>query len=517
MDRVRQVVRALARGAAAIDLRIARLCCFIQTQDLRPLGYSSFTAFVRERLCWMPTWQRRLARLLRSDLDLVKQAVNSGVIPLTRALDAPGRVPVHHQRHFIEAVVAGVRFDALRYGPDEAVDVLHGVDAATVRRARRLTRLLLGRRLADRSADQQMRAWHAQGAVPADLLDPTGPDAPPPDPAEARWPDSADDPATVLLGPWTEPVDLDDAVQRAQVAMTTRHKRQAALARMLAEVHRSALYREWGFARFDDWVRHDLDMSVRHAYRLRADARAMDWFDDLAEAVDDKELPPDRAAMLAQLADTAEGVRRWLVIAAHLPANELRRAVADRGKARRRQQRYEALLADAPDLVRQAIAQRQERLEAAALTETDAGLAGWTPDSPRLGPAPDVADPVAGISVALAGPEPVRSGPVIAGAGVLAAARWLLETVELPPVRGIGRVRARADHTCANPECRRRCLRVHVHHVQPRALGGTDDDDNLRCLCPSCHLRLVHGGFMAIEAVGDADVFLYPGRAVVVR
>lgn len=60
-------------------------------------------------------------------------------------------------------------------------------------------------------------------------------------------------------------------------------------------------------------------------------------------------------------------------------------------------------------------------------------------------------------------------------------------------------------------------VRVHVHHVQPRALGDTDDDDNLRVLCPSCHLRPVHGGFMAIEVINDADVFLYPGRAVVVR
>ncbi|NOY25142.1 MAG: HNH endonuclease, partial [Oligoflexia bacterium] len=101
--------------------------------------------------------------------------------------------------------------------------------------------------------------------------------------------------------------------------------------------------------------------------------------------------------------------------------------------------------------------------------------------------------------------------------GLLEAARGLLDTVALPAQRGCGRIKVKQDYTCQNPECRRRSLRNHVHHDQPRSLGGTDDDDNLRCLCASCHLRLVHGGFMAVERVGDAHVYLYPGRAVVVR
>lgn len=32
------------------------------------------------------------------------------------------------------------------------------------------------------------------------------------------------------------------------------------------------------------------------------------------------------------------------------------------------------------------------------------------------------------------------------------------------------------------------------------------DDDNLGFLCPSRHLRLVHGGFMAAERVGDTHI-----------
>jgi len=515
LKRVRQLARALSRGRGAIDLRIARTGCFIQRQDLRPLGYSSFSAFLREGLCWKPSWQRSLARLLRSDLDLVKAAVDARVIPLTRALDAPGRLTVDQQRRFIEAVVAGAPHPARRLRRGASTRTLQGDDADAVRRGRRLTRLLVGRRLPDRDADRQMQAWHAQGAVPADLLDPTVA-PPPPDLSDASWPDTADDPATVLCGPWTEPSDLDDAIHRARALMATRNRRRAALARLLDQVHRCWAFLGWGFASFGDWVRRDLDMSVRTAYRIRAEGRALDAYPDLSQAVD-QGLPTERAAALSRLATTAEDLRRWLTVADHVPATELQRAVADRGHARSRSRRTEALLADAPALVQRAMEQRQDRLDFAALTETGGGLAGWGPGSQPLGPDPVDGDPLSGIAVALADPEPVTSGAVVVESGVLDAARWLLQAVSLPHTRGTGRVRRRADHTCANPECRRRTLRVQVHHVRPRALGGTDDDDNLRCLCPSCHLRLVHGGFMAIERVDDADVFLYPGRAVVVR
>ncbi|RPJ52677.1 MAG: HNH endonuclease [Acidobacteria bacterium] len=35
----------------------------------------------------------------------------------------------------------------------------------------------------------------------------------------------------------------------------------------------------------------------------------------------------------------------------------------------------------------------------------------------------------------------------------------------------------------------RRTPSVHVDHIKPKSDGGTDDRDNLRGLCPSCHNR----------------------------
>ncbi len=510
------MARALAHASSAIDLRLARVCCCIQQYDLRPLGYSSFTAFLTERLCWKPSWQRRLARLLRSDLDLIKAAVGASIVPLTRALDAPGKVSVEDQRQWIERVVSGTGDCDPPQGPDDAGERLEGAAADTVRRGRKLTCLLVGRRLPSRMADRQMCTWHEQGAPPADLIAQARSPRPKPEGSEAKWPAGVDDPATFLLGPWSDPVDLADALARADTLMAARNKRRVALARVLDQIRRCWSFLEWGFKRFADWVEHDLDMSVRSAYRVRAEGREFAASPDLAQAVD-QGLPTERATAIAKLADSAENTLRWLTIGEHLPTGELLRASSDRHTRRRQRDRYEALITDAPALVQRALEQRRHRLDPAGLTETggaSVGLAGWTADASPLGPDMNSKNIRVALRKAL---DETPGRPVMVHQGVLDAARWLLATVEIPPERGTGRIRRRDDYTCANPECRRRSLRAQVHHVLPRALGGSDDAANLRCLCPSCHLRLVHGGFMAIEPVGDADVFLYPGRAVVVR
>jgi len=535
IEDVRQLVVALAHAAASIDLRLARVCCFIQQQDLRVLGYSSFGAFIREELDWQPSWQRQLARLLRSDLDAVKRAVISGAITLTAAVHAPGQVGVDDQQAWLRAVIAGEPgVGPPRRGPEDDIDVLTGDDAATVRRARRLARLLLGRPVPSGVADDQMLEWFERGALPAELLDAARQAPPPPDLSPASWPDAPapDDPATVLLGPWRDPRDLDDALEMTRPLLAARRRRRGLLGRLLDAIKDCWLCLDWGYDRFDDWVRADLDLSPRSAHRLRKAGRTLLWHREIAAAVD-QGLSLERAQALGRLVDTAAQAREWLLIVEHLPMAELQQAAGDWQDAHARRRRYARLLPEAPALVEQAIAQRQARLDAAAgaLPESGAsatGLAGWAPGAPRLGPevvGDDTGSHLdeAAIRVASHPPTPDASTDddrverwLFTAPGVLDAARWLLDVVNPPRQRGCGRMKEHQGYTCQNPECRRRSLRNHVHHDQPRALGGTDDDDNLRCLCPSCHLRLVHGGFMAVERVGDAHVYLFPGRAVVV-
>jgi len=35
---------------------------------------------------------------------------------------------------------------------------------------------------------------------------------------------------------------------------------------------------------------------------------------------------------------------------------------------------------------------------------------------------------------------------------------------------------------------------IHVHHVRPRSMGGTNDPGNLIALCPVCH-AIAHGEY----------------------
>ncbi len=524
---VRALTVGLARSSAALDLRLARVCCIIQQHDLRTLGYGSFTAFVSERMCWQPSWQRQLARLLRSDLDLVKQAVNVGLVTLTAAVQAPGRVPPAGQAAWIRAVVSGQSADlASRNARHGDIDVLDGDDAATVRRARRLARLLLGRAVPDHIADQQILDWFHSGQAPTQILDDARAPRPAPDLSPPSMPDGLGDQATPVVGPWEEPRDLDHALEIADRLMAIRRVRQAVLGRLLDQIKDCWLFLDWGHDRFTDFVRADLDMSVRTAQRLRKKGRTLLWYPQIAAALD-RGLTLARVEALGRLADTAVQARQWLAVADRVPLGDLRRMAADPADAHHKVKALRRLADDAPDLVERALQQRQARLDALAATETGGsatGLAGWTPDAPRLGPprvgdGPDAPLDHSAIRITLrpdAPPKPT-DGPercIIVPTGLLDAARWLLDHVQPAPRKGTAR---HADHTCENPECRRRTIKIHVHHITPRSLGGSDDPDNLCCLCPNCHLRLVHGGFMAIERVDDVDVFLYPQRAVVVR
>lgn len=94
------------------------------------------------------------------------------------------------------------------------------------------------------------------------------------------------------------------------------------------------------------------------------------------------------------------------------------------------------------------------------------------------------------------------------------AARWLLVAVVLPAQRGTGKAKERVHFVCANPECRRLALRNHAHHLRMRSLGGPDTPENLVCACPSCHLRLIHPGHVAVDRVGNVLVWRFPGWTV---
>ncbi len=56
----------------------------------------------------------------------------------------------------------------------------------------------------------------------------------------------------------------------------------------------------------------------------------------------------------------------------------------------------------------------------------------------------------------------------------------------------------RAGYRCEVPGCACR-TNLHVHHIQRRSQGGSDELSNLAVVCASHHLRHLHGGTMRVE------------------
>ncbi|NOY26659.1 MAG: HNH endonuclease [Oligoflexia bacterium] len=513
-QRIRALTLALARGSGALDLRLARLTCHIQQMDLRPLGYGSFSSFVREALDWQPSRQRELARLLRSDLNLIKHAVAFGLVPVSTAARAPGRVSVDQQQEWLDLVL-GIDTDASLASPDDELfnqrREVWGDDATTVRRARVLMRLLLGFRAPARICDQwTVDAWARQMSS-AELIDLAHQSPVAPDLSLPTWFDDIGDADTELLGPFRAPRDLSDALALVQQVQAVRRHRRGMLGCLLERIHAAWDGPDWDWPRFDDYVRQELGLSVRSVQRLRQLGRALEQNPALVQAIDGG-LSGARVDVVLDLARTGEQVRRWIAIAQRMPLRELQDAAhtVPAGHAEDLASSYEQRLSRAETLVADAMAKRRLEDNSGSAPKTGGGLGptlgSLDPDQIRVAKQP-------------LNPElraTTQQGNVRVNAKVVVASRWLLDTVHIPRQRGVGQIKERQHYICQNPECHRRSLRNHTHHDIEQAMGGTDDEWNLRCLCPSCHLRLRHGGFMDIVRIGDAHVYLYPGRAVVV-
>jgi hypothetical protein len=88
---------------------------------------------------------------------------------------------------------------------------------------------------------------------------------------------------------------------------------------------------------------------------------------------------------------------------------------------------------------------------------------------------------------------------------------------EIPPAFR-RQVLRRDQHCCVFPGCRHATF-VDVHHIEPRAEGGTHDPENLVTVC-SAHHRAIHRGQVSVTGtasalrIGHADGTAYGGKVV---
>src|SRR5688500_16459253 len=147
-EEVLACVGQLFRARVPLELDLALLLAWIKRADVAKLGYSSFGAFVAERVAWGPSWLRALIRLVECPLDLVKRAVALGAVPLSVAIRAPGHVAVADQAAWLlDPTVPGRR-------PRRTRVEVGGKDAVAVREARRQARICLGGRRTTREVDE---------------------------------------------------------------------------------------------------------------------------------------------------------------------------------------------------------------------------------------------------------------------------------------------------------------------------------------------------------------------------
>lgn len=456
----------LARQAGALALRRAMVLVWIQQRDLADMGYSSFGAFVRERVDGSESWERALRRLLESPLEQVKTALCQGLITVRAAVNAPGQVAVDEQ----EAWLAEQLYRPWVDKPRRALHRVEGERAALVRRGRRLARLLLGRSATDREVDEQMVAWWCDRVPAQVLLDEAHAtrEAPPVRELDWRW-CARGAPAETLVGPWSEPETLDEALAQLELVQGLQRKRRALLAHAWAVFDGEQGWRQLAYDSAERFAREVLDWSPSTAARYRKLGWRLEWCPELREAVEEW-LEVERAEALLPVLEGRRGrTERWLALMRRIGGTELRRALRAPGDARVTMRDYEAAIAAAD---------------------------AWeSKNSSSAGGGSSSAGGDASIRVALPHPEPTPRQlrrPMRVADDVVEAARWLLETVQVPAQRGFGKVKERDRYRCQNPECGRLGLRSHAHHEIPRSEGGADAMSNGITLCPACHLRLVH-------------------------
>ncbi|MBW2254417.1 MAG: HNH endonuclease [Deltaproteobacteria bacterium] len=502
----------LAKAGAALDLRLARVLAWAKRQDLAPIGYSSFTAFCRERVEWRLSWLRQVIRLVESDLEVVKAAVCRGGLQLTTAVRAPGKVASDEQELWLLAALRGeVVPTRPRRAPSRKSVVLKGRAAREVHRARDLARLVVGQPLSNPTADDFVLECWREGASGEQILSKARETPPVPEhPPLPPW-CGKPDPATRLVGPWQEPADLKVGLRMLDEVQWARRERIVRLGRCYARVARERLYLAVGFESLAQMVRQSLGLSVRTLERYRRLGEGMAALPALGDALG---VSGGAARDVAAAGDGGAAANGGAAVngraAGHQGTPPGLGAAADLDLARAQLVLKVARPETVADWVR--LAPRVTVLELQRAT----AMAGRGLEEEVLA-AYEQAMARTTNTVALRAMQAPPPAPTLVAVhpDLPEAAVWFLKNIRPEPQRGFGKVKERDRFVCQNPECGRRTLRAEAHHLVFRSDGGSDEMDNGVSVCRACHLRLIHTGLVSVERKGDADVWTYPGGRVV--
>jgi 5-methylcytosine-specific restriction endonuclease McrA len=352
--------------------------------------------------------------------------------------------------------------------------------------------------------------------------------------------------ATLNLPDFTpgQPAATVDAALRQALAACDRAQRGAVL--WFAEVQRRELFRPLGFASLQLYAVHVLGFSDNRYWQFKRLADDLDRLPVLREAVAAGDVGWTKARQVARVA-TAATQEQWVARAKVVGKRDLEREVAGalgRARARRKAAAEPPLLALVPGQVAapeadppttialradglqlarfEALVERarKRRLAAKGSDRIDvvlAALEAWVggeaaradvathpPVQVVVHQCPDCGRAAA---VTSRGEKRLAPGQVAA----LACDARVREpgrrnrTAIAPQTRAA--VLARDRHRCAAPGCGSTSF-LEVHHVTPRARGGTNEAANLVTLCHRCHAfaheRHARGREAGVLAGGDS-------------
>jgi hypothetical protein len=267
---------------------------------------------------------------------------------------------------------------------------------------------------------------------------------------------------------------IDEIEARLFAAAKRHHLEERNIAYWLAEIDERGLHRERGFSSIGDYALELIGIKPRKAHYLVFIASRLQKLPQIREAFDSGELSWTKAREIASTA-TAETEGEWLDKARRLSNRDLERAV--RRHAGQDSGGFATVTISMPVEVLEMWNDSYELAERLSGT----ALEKW-----------QVLEPALAEFLGTHLPADASGGEVE------------VEDERALPVSVRNEVLNRDGWQCAFPGCTLRKM-LDVHHIVFRSRGGSDDADNLICLCRTHH-GLVHRGICSVTGSVGLDL-----------
>jgi 5-methylcytosine-specific restriction endonuclease McrA len=508
-----QLVMSCAREDAALRLRFARLLLWMKATDVTLVDYPNWSAFCEEHSIWKRSRQRDYERLAEGGLDLIRKLWVRGAIPATWATRATKELAPDASTYDQALWFEKISHDPVHPRHRSRLVEVAGKNARIVEEACEGAKIFIGwsaplAKIHDYvidcwekqlTSDQILEAARAVPPRPARL------DQPPP-----QW---ESDPTQDFVGDWIEPRNQEHCMELMAGLRRRIEQRKIFLGAGYARIKEDKLWRRTHFRSLEQFCVEGLGLDQRTLERYADEARTVLGSPEARKAIENG-LDVDRALFAVERAWGGESIDAWLDLVRRMDCPEMERA-------RELQERIDHAYARQVEMAKQ--------VESIIATAKSTGIGAAADEAARVGG--DAAataehllltrDPtrIGTVRVALRdsvyrGPSAPPSAALLIPPKLLPAARWFVETVQIPKEYGVRATVVHDCYCCQNPRCRRITIRVHTHHIDPQELGGSDDPWNLIALCPSCHLRGIHSDRMRLVRIGDWLVWSWPGGGV---